>query len=284
MPESEGRERDGPEQTADRVRAHYELEKRLAAQLRAATPAERRNLLPDAYGQVSRLVGQSSAGEASASRRRRVAGQMRFLARFLSPAATFCELGPGDCLMVLEVAGHVKHAYAIDIEREYCKTLHGPPNFSVVFTDGTSVPVSPGSIDVAYSDQMMEHLHPDDAAEELKNIFKALKPGGVYICTTPNRLSGPHDVSRYFEETATGFHLKEYTYGELTAVFRDAGFTRFRAYVGGRGRYLRMPLWLARLLERIVGALPFSLRKAVVWRPPIGWLLGIQLVGYKPGD
>jgi predicted SAM-dependent methyltransferase len=51
----------------------------------------------------------------------------------------------------------------------------------------------------------MEHLHPDDAFEQLKQIYTALTPGGLYICTTPNRLTGPHDVSKYFDETAAGF-------------------------------------------------------------------------------
>jgi hypothetical protein len=36
------------------------------------------------------------------------------------------------------------------------------------------------------------------------------------------------------------------------------------------------------LLEAIMGTLPFSLRKAVARRPPMGWLLGIQFVGFRP--
>ena len=38
---------------------------------------------------------------------------------------------------------------------------------------------------------------------------------GVYICITPNRVSGPHDVSRGFDEVATGFHMHEYTGREI---------------------------------------------------------------------
>lgn len=61
----------------------------------------------------------------------------------------------------------------------------------------------------------MEHLHPDDAYEQLQEIYNALIPGGIYICITPNRLSGPHDVSQYFDSIATGFHPKEYTTVEM---------------------------------------------------------------------
>ena len=39
----------------------------------------------------------------------------------------------------------------------------------------------------------------------LANLYRALKPGAVYVCITPNRLSGPHDISLYFDSVATGF-------------------------------------------------------------------------------
>jgi hypothetical protein len=31
----------------------------------------------------------------------------------------------------------------------------------------------------------MEHLHPEDAFEQLRNIIRALAPGGRYVCITP---------------------------------------------------------------------------------------------------
>jgi len=67
---------------------------------------------------------------------------------------------------------------------------------------------------------------------------------GIYICVTPNRLSGPHDISKYFDVTATRFHLKEYTNTELSDLFKEAGFLKVRAYVGAMGIYVRFPLFL----------------------------------------
>jgi hypothetical protein len=64
---------------------------------------------------------------------------------------------------------------------------------------------------VAYSYQLMEHLHPGDALEQLVNIYQALKRDSVYCCVTPNRISGPHDISVYFDTVAQGLHLKEYS-------------------------------------------------------------------------
>ena len=87
-------------------------------------------------------------------------------------------------------------------------------------------------------DQLMEHLHPDDALDQLQNIFTALTSAGVYLCITPNRLNGPHDISMYFDEVATGFHLHEYTITELSDLFKKVGFSKVRVYIWKRGLFL----------------------------------------------
>ena len=99
--------------------------------------------------------------------------------------------------------------YALDVSDEIATRITLPANCKLVLSDGLTVAVPEGSIDVAYSNQLMEHLHPDDAVEQLHNVYRALKPGGAYICITPNALWGPHDVSRRFDREPTGFHLKE---------------------------------------------------------------------------
>ena len=42
-----------------------------------------------------------------------------------------------------------------------------------------------------------------------------------FICLTPHRSTGPHDMSKYFGDVATGFHLKEYTNKELYSCNRS---------------------------------------------------------------
>jgi predicted SAM-dependent methyltransferase len=121
-----------------------------------------------------------------------------------------------------------------------------------VLSDGVSVPVPPGSVNVAYSYQLMEHLHPEDAFEQLENIYAALAPGGLYICITPNRLSGPHDISYYFDNEATGFHLKEYTTWELSRLFKRAGFSQTSAYVGFRDKRAGVPPFSVGFCEAVL--------------------------------
>ena len=65
----------------------------------------------------------------------------------------------------------------------------------------------------------------------------------------------------YFDEVATGFHLREYTNVELVDLFLKAGFTYIAVYVGLRGYFIACPLFLVELLEKILVRLPHSLRK-----------------------
>src|SRR5262249_39816477 len=149
--------------------------------------------------------------------------------------------GPGDCHLAMTVARRVRHVYAVDVADEIANHGQRLSNFTLIISDGVRLGVPPEIVHVAYSHQLLEHLHPDDAAEQLQEISTPLAPGGVYICTPPHCFSGPHDISKFFDPEATGFHLKEYTYRELRALFRSAGFTRTSAWAGIKGRFLRLP-------------------------------------------
>jgi SAM-dependent methyltransferase len=138
-----------------------------------------------------------------------------------------------------------------------------------------------GSVTLAYSFQVMEHIHPDDALEQLRNLFAAVAPGGSYVCVTPNRLNGPHDVSKYFDLVARGFHLKEYTIAELEQLFRGVGFSRVLAYPRFSGRYLRMPLGFLKAFERCYGWLPARMRRRFGYAPIVRNLLSPPLRAIK---
>lgn len=276
--------RSGRRRMIENLREHYEIEKELADRLRRAPKEQRRRLYCSLYDELFRRVPRHPqlTRKTSPQETAQVVGwQMRFLRRFLTPECTFLEIGPGDCALSVEVARLVKQVYAVDVSAEIVRRAAQPANFRLVLSDGSSVPVPPNSVDVAYSNQLMEHLHPEDAFEQLQNVYASLTAGGVYVCITPNRLNGPHDISMYFDEVATGFHLKEYTTRELNRLFRKVGFLRVRAYVGGKGRYAGVPVlpicWCEMLLDRF----PHVLRRAVARSSPFRALLGIRLVGTK---
>jgi SAM-dependent methyltransferase len=206
---------------------------------------------------------------------------MRFLRHFLRPDITFLEIGPGDCSLSKEVARSARQVYAVDVSETISLLADRPENLEIVISDGVSIPVPPQSVDLAYSNQLMEHLHPEDAFAQLRNVACALAPGGRYVCITPNRLNGPHDVSSHFDQEARGFHLREYTVTELVRLFREAGFSRARAYAQARGRVAPIPGPLAAGIERGLQALPFRTRRRVADSLPWRWALGIQVVGTR---
>jgi SAM-dependent methyltransferase len=185
--------------------------------------------------------------------------QVALIRRILAPGGSYVEIGAGDCATVRRVAEFAGSAIAVEVSTDIIPS-DLPPNVRVAISDGVTVPVAAGSADLVYSNQLMEHLHPDDAMQQLRNIATALRPGGRYLCITPNRLTGPHDISAGFSDEARGFHLREYTYGELAATFRRAGLSRLRVLERPPGRWSTrtalLPLGPYVLIERLAGVWP----------------------------
>jgi len=175
----------------------------------------------------------------------------------------------------------VKKVYAVDVSLEITGTALMPSNFQLVLSDGTSIPVPENSVDVVYSNQLMEHLHPDDALEQLQNIYRVLRQGGIYICSTPHRLRGPHDISKYFDDIAQGLHLKEYTISELYHLFKTAGFIKQRYYLLIKKIRLILPIAPFRIFEQIVEILPTSFTKPFMSSSLMSVILGIRMVATK---
>ncbi len=270
--------------TADQLREHYEIERELASRLRECAPQERLRLYASTYDELFRRVAHHPMlvrREDPEATRRAMMSQLRLIRRFLRRDTYFLEIGPGDCSLSLAVAREVRQVYAVDVTELISSSATRPTNFELILSDGVSIPVPQGTVTVAFSNQLMEHLHPDDALEQLRNVYKALSHGGVYVCITPNALSGPHDISRDFDRVATGFHLKEYTNAELYTLFVRVGFSKVRAMFSVRGRSVLLPVWVCRIAEWFVHRLPRLSSRELAGRLPLRLFLGIQMVGYK---
>jgi SAM-dependent methyltransferase len=267
---------------AAQVREHYEVEKALAARLRQASRDERRTLYPAVYDELMRRVHDHPllhTQRAPEDVARIVAYQLDMLSPFINLDTVFLEVGAGDCAVSLALARKVKQVYAIDVSSEMTSRVVPPPNFQLLLSDGTSIPVPLGSIDVAFSNQLMEHLHPDDASEQLREIFAALAPGGRYLCVTPNRLNGPHDVSRGFDTTATCLHLREYTVQDLVPIMKQTGFRRVQVYFASR--HLCAPTGVVAAIEAALECLPVAIRRMLASSGPLRKILGIRLLATK---
>lgn len=270
--------------TLNELREHYVIERDLASKLRNANKKERRHLYHTVYEEMFERVPSHPELIAKRSKeetRSAVAAQLRFLGRFLRRDQTFLEVGAGDCSLSFAVASLVRKVYAIDVSSIITKNSYRPPNFDLIVSGGCDIDLPANSINVAYSNQLMEHLHPDDVLDQLQDIYRVLAPEGIYVCITPNRLNGPHDISRYFSRVATGFHLKEYTVSELSDLFCQAGFSRLSSYVGIKGRFCRLPIAVIKGCETLLTKLPSSLRKGLANHLPVRVFMQIRLVGTK---
>ncbi|MGH8175753.1 MAG: methyltransferase domain-containing protein [Steroidobacter sp.] len=262
----------------------YVLEKELAAILLNAPKAERGRLYSWAYEELFRRIPHHPQLRHKASPEeqvRRVEQQMRFLSSWLQPQTVFLEIGAGDCALSFAVAEKVAHVYAIDVSESITSAVTRPGNFTLMLSDGTSIPTPQGQVTLAYSNQLMEHLHPEDALQQLTNIYHALAPGGVYVCVTPNRLSGPCDISAYFDNVATGFHLKEYTATELIAIFRAADFRTVRQWLRRPGGYIAVPNLFSIATERALERVHPTMRRRLLTSRALRALRHVRLVATK---
>ena len=175
----------------------------------------------------------------------------------------------------------MKRVFAVDVSNEIVDKSNVPENVAIIISDGISIPVEECSVDVAYSNQLIEHLHPDDGQEHMLNVYKALKPGGIYLVITPNKINGPHDISKYFDASATGFHLKEYTVSELRSLFKYAGFRSTKKILNFKGRIVVSAVWPFVTLEKMLMKLHYKTRKRIASVRTLHFLLYPKILGQK---
>jgi SAM-dependent methyltransferase len=268
--------------SAERLQAHYELEIRLADRLRRSATKDRHLVYGEVYAELfASLPDHPQKTIVSDNRQSSLDRHINSIRDYLKPDATFLEIGCGDGAMSARVCKLVKQVYGLDVTDALLARDKMSPNFEFLLTEGINIPLSDGSVDIAFSDQLMEHLHPDDAQRQLHEILRVLKAGGVYWISTPSRLSGPHDISRYFDYEARGFHLKEYDYASLGKVIREAGFKKIRFYFGMRGKQYAIPTPMALAMELSLSVLPHRLRTKVVDNRLGNVLLGINALATK---
>ena len=274
------------QRTPEQLLEQYRLEIRLADRLRNSSRLEReeKNLYATVYNELFATIKHHPQWATKASKEqteRSVRWQMSILKKFLPPTGIFVEIGAGDCAVSFECCKYVKNVIAIDVSNTLSGTETQPDNFKFIQTGGTDLTLDPDSVDLVYSNQLLEHLHPDDAVDQLITVYQSLKSGGSAVFITPTKAGGPWDISCIYDEEAKGLHLKEYTLKDLVKLFSSVGFKNIKTYVGARGCYIRFPIKPVFLLESVLLRLPFKIRIKIARLPIVRALLGIKLVGEK---
>jgi SAM-dependent methyltransferase len=271
---------------------HWKVERALREELLASTPENRDDVFRDVYNRLFQDVPWHEANDPDPVREE--AEEDLFFDLFSSlvdPRDTLLDLGCGDGSLVRRFSGAVRRCIGIDASDamiRFCEE-NAPPNAEFLCASIIDVPVPEGTVDIAMSRQVVEHLHPDDMPAHLAAVLRCLRPGGRFLIETPSRLTGPWDVSRKFSETPTGFHLREYTNGELAGMLRDAGFrrvtspavpSRLQARLGRWSAHAYLPASAKGAVERVAERLPRSGRVRVA---TAAMARSVVLVGERPG-
>jgi len=261
----------------ERLAAHYTIERSLADRLRNAPREARSKLYTAVYDELFAKVHDHpllTKRTGAAERAEQISGHLQLLQKYLRADTTFLEIGAGDAALSLAVARIARLAVAVDVSTIIPDGVTLPANFRLHISSATDVGVVDKTMTLAYSNQLVEHLHPDDVIDHLRNVAAALVEGGTYVCATPNRLTGPHDISRDFDSVATGLHLKEYSGTELEQLFISAGFSRFEWHLGLWGRFYAIPMGLVRVTEILIEGIPSKIRRHIARQLPFRKVLG----------
>jgi SAM-dependent methyltransferase len=221
--------------TASDVAKHLERELELTERLLASAPHERREVFDACYSSLYEELPWLN--EADSTR-----GAGDWPALIGPPPARVYEVGSGQGGLAVALAAHGYDMTAseITLERGGERPAHDRLRWDE--TDGVHLDryAPAGAFDAVISNQVVEHLHPDDLPAHLRGAAALLRSGGVYALNTPLAWHGPADISAVFGfDAPVGMHLREYRYGELRDLALDAGFGTVRAAVGLPGRMRR---------------------------------------------
>jgi 2-polyprenyl-3-methyl-5-hydroxy-6-metoxy-1,4-benzoquinol methylase len=131
-----------------------------------------------------------------------------FASRFVKDKVVLdvaCGTGIGTRYLLTEGA---HSCLGLDIDRpaiDYARAVYKGCQFAQC--DATNLCVPDGSMDVVVSFETIEHLR--DHLKFLSECNRVLRPGGVLVCSTPNRT-----MSRWARENI--YHVQEFTVAEFT--------------------------------------------------------------------
>lgn len=249
-----------PNRTYEQVHNHYITEKAIADRLKSASREERKAIYAGMYDELfskvpdhPRLTKRDDNKISLKSAKERI----NLIRRFLKRDANVVEFAPGDCKLSIEIAKYVKNVYGVDISSQFSDKDEMPDNFRLIIYDGYTIKDNiKNTIDLVFSDQLIEHLHIDDTIEHFKLVKELLASSGKYVFRTPHLFTGPHDVSRYFSDVPLCFHLKEWTYTELRRLLKEIGYSKIQCYWTARNITFRMPYLYFHVIEKLLALIP----------------------------
>ncbi len=219
-----------------RLRCQYEWQRESAKRILSAPQGEREVIAARCYEDYFASFPPAIIDDCNrmgSSRNRDL-----FLRELISRRTRILEVGCGFGTTLASLDDGEKVLHGIDVvPQNYSEKAKAHPSIHFERLGAVNFDFSEEPFDAIYSIDVLEHLHPGDSPAHFLSVFRSLVPHGCYIVMTPNAMTGPHDLSRFFDCKARGFHLKEYRYAEVVSLGRSAGFCRARTPLLPFGMY-----------------------------------------------
>jgi 2-polyprenyl-3-methyl-5-hydroxy-6-metoxy-1,4-benzoquinol methylase len=123
------------------------------------------------------------------------------------------DIGCGHGYLTEKIAANPKVDSVVGVDKiADFRCLH--PNITYQTNNLTEPDDFPGQFDVIVSSEFIEHISEEDYKFLLTKITKALKPGGIYIGSTPR------NPTRFKKFSGSRFHVREYNMKDLSIVLQ----------------------------------------------------------------
>jgi len=129
-----------------------------------------------------------------------------------------CGTGYGSILVRNAGASRVVGVdIAVDAVREAMRS-DSPPQADFILGSALSFPFRDAQFDLFISLETIEHI--DDDRSYVREARRVVKPGGTFICSTPNR-AVLNPGRSLFDRPFNPFHIREYAQPELDRLLRE---------------------------------------------------------------
>ena len=142
-----------------------------------------------------------------------------FSKKIITQDSFVLDVGFGEGYGTFNLSQYFAKVQGIDVNREvleHASEKYSSENCFYAVYDGTRIPYSDNTFDAATSFQVIEHI--PDISNYLSEIRRVLKPGGVFVLTTPNRVIRLRPNQKPWNR----FHLKEYSADDIHEVLGQA--------------------------------------------------------------
>ena len=217
----------------DLLIAAFHLENLYHKKLNQEKDQEKRELLyQEFYSKLLQFYGRNASNNDEVDHVRSKDPQVKLFSRDLKNKSII-DFGCGEGSFLLNIKQNLPYKSLTGVDVYIPESLKNHPEIDFI-SSGIIHFESSKQYEVAFSDNVIEHLSPMDLKDHLQSVYNSLVPGGNFILIMPNRLFGPSDITRILDNSssgkilAQGGHLNESSYHEMIESLRVVGFNDFK--------------------------------------------------------